>query len=324
MGFCVCPLLYVSSVYGVYSWEYPGAQGIGCNTISSSDTSNFLAFLQELRKDPVGAKLILTAATPLLPWHGPDGNPLSDVSDFAKVLNWIEIMNYDVWGSWSATVGPNAPLDDSCAPSADQQGSAVSAVRAWTGAGMPASQIVLGVAAYGHSFFVTDEDALECNGNVTELVPYPPFDNSKQPAGDKWDDPAGTDECGNFSPVGGLFDFWGLIDAGFLTSNGTAATGIDYRFDDCSKTVSSKHSSFSLSFNSHLISRLTSITRHRASWFRSMMRRLSQPRVNSSSPATFVASQYGRPAETLMTFSSTQSAQERAFRRESANPLHFV
>lgn len=37
--------------------------------------------------------------------------------------------------------------------------------------------------------------------------------------------------------VGGIFNFWGLIDGGFLTANGTAAAGIDYRFDSCSQTV---------------------------------------------------------------------------------------
>ena len=51
----------------------------------------------------------------------------------------IAIMNYDIWGSWSNTVGPNAPLDDSCA--AVQAGSATSAVKAWTGAGFPASKV---------------------------------------------------------------------------------------------------------------------------------------------------------------------------------------
>ncbi|KAG1744097.1 uncharacterized protein EDB91DRAFT_210501 [Suillus paluster] len=60
-------------------------------------------------------------------------------------------MNYDIWGSWFPTVGPNALLNDTCASSANQQGSAVSAVKAWTDAGMPANEIVLGVASYGHS-----------------------------------------------------------------------------------------------------------------------------------------------------------------------------
>jgi len=49
------------------------------------------------------------------------------------------LMNYDVWGSWSPTAGPNAPLYDSCAPV--QGGSAQSAVTAWTAAKFPAKQV---------------------------------------------------------------------------------------------------------------------------------------------------------------------------------------
>ncbi|KAH0828077.1 hypothetical protein J3R83DRAFT_3733 [Lanmaoa asiatica] len=72
-------------------------------------------------------------------------------------------MNYDVWGSWSSAVGPNSPLNDTCASPADQVGSAVSAVKAWTAAGVPVDQIVLGVASYGHSFSVPPYDALAGN-----------------------------------------------------------------------------------------------------------------------------------------------------------------
>ena len=144
-------------------------------------------------------------------------------------------MNYDVWGSWDTTVGPNSPLNDSCAAPQNQQGSAVSAVKAWTTAGFPADKIILGVAAYGHSFHVNKSSALDASG---KLVPYPPFDKSQQPAGDKWDSTAtGVDVCGNPNVVGGIFDFWGLIDAGFLNKDGTVASGIDYRLDNCSLTV---------------------------------------------------------------------------------------
>ena len=144
-------------------------------------------------------------------------------------------MDYDVWGSWSNAVGPNAPLNDTCAPTDDQDGSAVSAVQAWTAAGMPPSQIVLGVPAYGHSFRVTKANATSSSSSA--LAAYPPFVAGDQPAGDKWDDQPGTDVCGNFEGQGGLWDFWGLIDGGFLTSNGSVADGILSRFDDCSKTV---------------------------------------------------------------------------------------
>ncbi|KAI0053163.1 glycoside hydrolase family 18 protein [Auriscalpium vulgare] len=216
-----------------FDWEYPSKQGIGCNMLSSSDSSNFLSFLQTLRSQDGAQNLVLSAAVSVTPFVGPDGTPLSDVSGFASVLDYIEVMNYDIWGSWSNTVGPNAPLDDSCAPT--QAGSAMSAVKAWTGAGFPANQIILGVASYGHSFDVASSAAV--SGSSGSLTLYPAFDKSQQPAGDSWDGTAGgVDQCGNPNVVGGVFDFWGLIDGGFLTSNGTAANGIDYTFDNCSQT----------------------------------------------------------------------------------------
>ncbi|TCD64825.1 hypothetical protein EIP91_003572 [Steccherinum ochraceum] len=222
-----------------FDWEYPGTQGIGCNAISPDDTTNFLSFLQELRQDPVGKNLFLTAATSITPWKGPDGTSLSDVSGFAKVLDYIAIMNYDINGAWSTAVGANAPLNDTCAPAANQAGSAVSAVAAWTVAGMPSHQIVLGVPSYGHSFHVDVEDAFHCDDNGDDngvLASFPPFDKAQQPSGDAWDDGAGTDICGNQVAAGGNFDFWGLIDGGFLNANGTVADGVFYRYDECSQT----------------------------------------------------------------------------------------
>ncbi|OJT02630.1 Chitinase A1 [Trametes pubescens] len=218
------------------SWEYPGSKsGLECNSVASDDTANFLTFLQELRADPVGKNLVLSAATSITPWVDANATPSKDISGFAKVLDWVAIMNYDIWGSWSTGVGPNAPLNDTCAAPAQQQGSAVSAVKAWSDAGMPMNQIVLGVAAYGHSFHVDKATALTAN----TLNVYPAFVATQQPAGDKWDGPAGSDDgCGVLTTQpGGIMDFWGLIDAKFLNANGTAAPGINYRFDDCSQTV---------------------------------------------------------------------------------------
>ncbi|KAG7097363.1 hypothetical protein E1B28_004713 [Marasmius oreades] len=213
-----------------FDWEYPGAQGIGCNTVNQEDTNNFLLFLQELRQDPVGSKLILSAATSTRPYEITQ-QPLSA---FAEVLSYIAIMNYDVWGPWSSQVGPNAPLDDTCVSSDKQAGSAVSAVKAWTAAGFPASKIVLGVAAYGHSFTVHPDDAFESDGKT--LAPYPSFDASSPPTGDSWDDPPGVDECGVQQNAGGVVNFWGLIEKGYLNQSGNPSPGIPYRFDTCSQT----------------------------------------------------------------------------------------
>ncbi|KAJ9108777.1 hypothetical protein QFC21_000097 [Naganishia friedmannii] len=129
-------------------WEYPGVKGSDSNIVSSDDSANYLIFLQLLRKT-LPSTAILSAATQVWPFAGPTGSPLSDVSGFAKLLDWVMIMNYDIWGS-STTPGPNAPLSDGCGDSAQPLANAYAAVSSWTTAGMPAKQIMLGLPAYGY------------------------------------------------------------------------------------------------------------------------------------------------------------------------------
>ncbi|TRM63576.1 glycoside hydrolase family 18 protein [Schizophyllum amplum] len=216
-----------------FDWEYPNNQGLGCNTINANDTANFLAFLQELRADDFGATLELSAATAISPFMNADGEPSEDVSAFAEVFDYIAIMNYDLWGTWSTSVGPNAPLNDSCAAPENQQGSAVSAVEAWSAAGMPLDQIVLGVASYGHSFGVNKTAAM--NG-TDSLVLYPAFNATAFPAGDAWDDEPSVDACGVQENQGGVIQFWGLVEQGYLGTDGQPAEGVPYVFDECSQT----------------------------------------------------------------------------------------
>jgi chitinase len=213
-----------------------GRQGIGCNVVSPNDTSNFLAFLKEFKADPVGSRIPLSAAVPITPFRASDGNPAKNVSEFAHYLDYITIMNYDIWGSWSSAVGPNAPLNDSCAAPANQQGSAVFAVNQWTNAGFPIGQIALGLASYGHSFYVKPSDAFP-NGSTT-LAAYPPFNATIRPVGDSWDVDGGTfDKCGALQPNGGNWNFRGLVATGLLDENGNNVTDVPFRFDNCSQTV---------------------------------------------------------------------------------------
>src|SRR6266550_526527 len=71
-----------------HSWEFPGNQGIGCNIVSTNDSANFLSFLQTFRSIS-GPNLIISAAVPVNPFVGPDGKPLTDVSGFGQVLDYI-------------------------------------------------------------------------------------------------------------------------------------------------------------------------------------------------------------------------------------------
>ncbi|EKM57063.1 glycoside hydrolase family 18 protein [Phanerochaete carnosa HHB-10118-sp] len=236
-----------------FDWEYPGSSG-DCNVNSPDDTQNFLSFLQELRGQ--ASNLTLSAAVSLKPWVDSSGNPSTDVSGFAKALDYIAIMDYDVFGpGWSNNVGPNAPLNDTCAPSGDQDGSAVSAVNAWTASGFPANQIVLALAAYGHGFVVNSSTAFDSSNiaasasstssampaGTTPIAAYPTVGNSSTPEGDStdaWSPGGGVDECGRpTSPGwGGIWNFAGMITGGVLDQNGTAVSGVGYRFDTCSQT----------------------------------------------------------------------------------------
>lgn len=146
-------------------------------------------------------------------------------------------MNYDVWSPGiptSTTIGPNAPITDDCAPSdVPKRGSATQAIRDWTAAGIPSSQLLLGVPSYGQSFRVRREDYSSLANNK-----YPKFDRTNPPTGDKWDGGPGVDICGNKTDQMGSFNFWGLMDAGYLDRNGTSTSVVQRYWDKCSQTVS--------------------------------------------------------------------------------------
>jgi chitinase len=172
------------------------------------------------------------------PWVDVTGSPSSNISEFSNVLDYIAIMNYDVKSNPAIGAGPSSPLNDSCAPEGARFGSAMSAVQAWSTAGMPVNQIVLGVPAYGHSFVLTSnpEPSSGSTQNAT-LSAYPQYNSSVEKRGDSWDGDGGLDVCGVMQGPGGVFTYWGLKEQGFLQQDGSVADGIKYRFDDCSQTV---------------------------------------------------------------------------------------
>lgn len=129
-------------------WEYPGTTGADGNAVSTKDTANFLLLLKSLRSKLGSAKRI-SACVAQEAFIGADGSPLTDVSSFADELDAILVMNYDVWGA-SSTPGPNAPLSDACADSAQPDANEETAIKTWVAAGMPASKILMGVPAYGY------------------------------------------------------------------------------------------------------------------------------------------------------------------------------
>ncbi|KAG0917164.1 hypothetical protein G6F33_001745 [Rhizopus arrhizus] len=125
-------------------WEYPGRQGAGCNTVDEdNDVDNFLKLLKELRQGvdkqfkSNKKEITIAASVSLLK---------SNVSDFAHVLDRVNVMTYDINGAWNEQTGPNSPL---YAPKGSISFS--SAIEGWIKAGIPTNKIAGGIAFYGRS-----------------------------------------------------------------------------------------------------------------------------------------------------------------------------
>lgn len=160
----------------------------------------------------------------------------TDLSGFGNVLDYAMIMNYDIYGAWATTGGPNAPLASSC-DTRNNQGSMELGLAAWVAAGVPASKIVLGVAAYGHGFSVASSAALP-NGSTGGLNMFPAQNSSNRFQGSSWDSDPSVDDCGNAQPPSGTYQFWSMVkENGFLTETGEPSGNVTAGWDSCSKTV---------------------------------------------------------------------------------------
>ncbi|BGP47143.1 hypothetical protein JCM10450v2_002995 [Rhodotorula kratochvilovae] len=214
-------------------WEYPNGVGIGCNKISADDSAHLLAFLKVLRKK-LGAGKLITAAVSTSGFAGPDGSPLKSFSEYGKYLDYINLMTYDVSGSWSPTTGPNSPLRK-CKSDTSVQ----TALKLWTSRGFPASKILLGIPAYAISFQTSSSTLKEVdiNDKWTSRA-YQAWD-SVVPKGAPGDSNAPTtDECGTkLAAYSGQWQYKQLISEGLLSSDGSKGlNGFKRFFDSCSQT----------------------------------------------------------------------------------------
>ncbi|KAJ2059872.1 hypothetical protein GGI17_004145 [Coemansia sp. S146] len=211
-------------------WEYPGRLGDNCNVFDVvNDTPNYLAFLQDLRAALTAAfgagQKLITLAVRVQPFEV-NSVPLTDVSAFAKVVDYANLMQYDINGGWNNVTGPNAPLNF-------QQGqglqvSFVSAINDWVGAGFPANQLTAGIGFYGRSTIALQDmtkDPANQYQPQSQLVPL----------GDSEDAPW-YDVCAGSTANSGVWQWKHLRDQGVLTSPATAAAPWVRQWDSVSQT----------------------------------------------------------------------------------------
>ncbi|KAH9822235.1 family 18 glycoside hydrolase [Melampsora americana] len=204
-------------------WEYPNAPGQDKNQISKDDSENFLKFLQVLRTE-VGPQSRISAAVPVHGFVGSDGEYLKDHRPYAKVLDFITIMAYDLAGpSRTPIVVPNAPLFDTCNDPEVK---------------FSASQIILGIPSYGYQYQLEDSKLnvthFSSKAGQTSLF-FGSIDQTKQGKGSDPDQES-PERCG--SPYeGGKFLFKDLMTCGLLSSDGeTGLNGFQRHYDNCTHT----------------------------------------------------------------------------------------
>jgi chitinase len=120
-------------------WEYP----------TGTDKANFTALVHELRAafNTVTPALTLSAAT------SAGGASGFDLAATTADFDWIGIMTYDFYGTWTTKAGPNSPLYGSY--STTDQGWIDLSVTNFSAKGVPAAKILIGIPFYGWSYNVS-------------------------------------------------------------------------------------------------------------------------------------------------------------------------
>ncbi|KAJ3385129.1 hypothetical protein HDU84_002449 [Entophlyctis sp. JEL0112] len=164
-------------------WEYPGKLGGSQMPFnSSSDTENYLLFLQSLRL-ALGNSVLISACGQVTPFIGSDQRPLADTRPFAQVLNFLVLMVYDLNGPWDNYTAPNSPLQASLNLNTNPS-SVVQAIQTWSESGFPSEQLVLAIPFYGRSSIVKESMANNLPTNETAQI-----------------NPSSTSETGTYSYV---------------------------------------------------------------------------------------------------------------------------
>ena len=127
-------------------WEYPGNRGNsppGDKRLFSVLCAELLAAFQNEAADTGNDRLLLTAA--VAAGYGTVAKAY-EIAEVAKSLDFINLMAYDLHGSWDKTTGHHTAMHGGDRLTVNY------AVEYWMKGGMPARKIALGMATYGRAF----------------------------------------------------------------------------------------------------------------------------------------------------------------------------
>ncbi|TYP73965.1 glycosyl hydrolase family 18 protein [Paenibacillus methanolicus] len=135
-------------------WEYPVAGGAAGNINRPEDKTNFTLLMQKLR-EKLNAQSLKDGKTYLLTFASAVGGSYLnnvEIAKLAAISDYINLMSYDIHGTWETMTGFNAPLYRDPASKFTWETSVSDAIALYLKAAVPADKIVMGIPFYGTKY----------------------------------------------------------------------------------------------------------------------------------------------------------------------------
>ena len=133
-------------------WEFPVSGGQFPSSGSRQDRENFVLLLRDVRaaldrlEQASESKRLLTVATPA----GEENLRHIDLPQIHPLVDYVNVMTYDLWGSWDRMTNLQAPLNrPRSAPKGSERRNVRDSVQRYLDGGVPAQKLVVGIPLYG-------------------------------------------------------------------------------------------------------------------------------------------------------------------------------
>ena len=135
-------------------WEYPVGGGESDNINRREDKQNFTLLLKEIKETfdaesaKSGRRYLLTIAGGAGKWYAAN----TELKFIHQYVDYIQLMTYDLHGSWDPSTGLNAPLYRDPHSGFYSDWSVQDTVQMYLNNGVPASKLIMGIPFYGRVY----------------------------------------------------------------------------------------------------------------------------------------------------------------------------
>ncbi|MFD0048036.1 glycosyl hydrolase family 18 protein [Actinomycetes bacterium NPDC127524] len=136
-----------------FDWEYPVGGGLKTNVTRPADKTNYTLLLQKVR-EKLDAQQALDGKKYTISIAAGASSSFAEntqLEQIGKIVDYIQLMTYDMHGPWDSLTGFNSPLnagtgEPSNSPSDSQ------AMQLFLDKGVPANKLVMGVPFHGYEY----------------------------------------------------------------------------------------------------------------------------------------------------------------------------